>query len=105
MSDKAWKRDERKIARFFGCLRTPLSGGSSRHTRSDTLHPLLFIEVKRRKRHALLNVFHKAKALALKENKIPVVTVTEHGKKGFWLLVHCDDLLAVANQRTRARMR
>ena len=40
------KTQERRVARFFGTERTPLSGGASRHTRSDTLHPKLYIEVK-----------------------------------------------------------
>lgn len=35
-----------RVAKFFGTHRTPLSGGASRHTRSDTLHDRLFIEVK-----------------------------------------------------------
>jgi hypothetical protein len=46
--DAAWKRDERRVAAFLGSVRTPLSGGSSRHTRSDTLHSTLFVEVKTR---------------------------------------------------------
>lgn len=40
------KTQERRVARFFGTERTPLSGGASRHTRSDTLHPTLYLEVK-----------------------------------------------------------
>jgi len=40
------KTQERRVARYFGVERTPLSGGASRHTRSDTLHPDLFLEVK-----------------------------------------------------------
>ncbi len=40
------KTQERRVARFFGVERTPLSGGASRHTRSDTLHPTLYVEVK-----------------------------------------------------------
>ncbi len=43
---KAWKSLERRIAKKFGTYRTPLSGGSSRHTASDTLHPELYIEIK-----------------------------------------------------------
>lgn len=43
---KRWKTYERRVATFFGVHRTPLSGGASRHTRSDTLHPKLFIEAK-----------------------------------------------------------
>lgn len=43
---KAWKDLERRIAKRFGTHRTPLSGSSSRHTASDTLHENLYIEVK-----------------------------------------------------------
>lgn len=43
---KTWKSVELRLARMFGTNRTPLSGGNSRHTRSDTLHPRLFIELK-----------------------------------------------------------
>ncbi|RSD36561.1 MAG: hypothetical protein CI952_78 [Methanohalophilus sp.] len=43
---KAWKKLERRIAKTFGTFRTPLSGSSSRHTASDTLHDELYIEVK-----------------------------------------------------------
>lgn len=46
--DAPWKRDERSVGEFLGTYRTPLSGGNSRQTRSDTLHPTLFIEVKSR---------------------------------------------------------
>lgn len=43
---KAWKVFERRVAAELGTFRTPLSGGSSRHTRSDTLHSDLYVEVK-----------------------------------------------------------
>lgn len=43
---KSWKALERRIASKFGTFRTPLSGMSSRHTASDTMHPELYIEVK-----------------------------------------------------------
>jgi len=43
---KTWKSVELRLARMFGTERTPLSGGNSKHTRSDTLHPRLFIELK-----------------------------------------------------------
>ncbi len=96
MADKFWKKDERKVARFFGVERTPLSGGNSRHTQSDTLHPALFIEQKRRKRHAVISLWNEIKAKAKQENKIPVVCLTEHGRPGFWILVHSGDLWKVA---------
>jgi hypothetical protein len=47
---KTWKAVERRVARFFGSERTPMSGGNSKHTRSDSLHPRLYIEVKSRKK-------------------------------------------------------
>ncbi len=43
---KAWKERERVIAKLFGTKRTPLSGLSSGHTSSDTLHKEYYIEVK-----------------------------------------------------------
>ena len=99
MADKTWKRNERKIAKFFNTFRTPLSGGSSRHTRSDTLHENLFIQQKHRKKHSVISLWDATKEMADKENKIPVVTLTEHGRKGFWVMCHSGDLIAVANQR------
>lgn len=100
MSDKVWKRRERQVATFFGTNRTPLSGGSSRHTRSDTLHDSLFIECKHRKKHSAVKLWQETAELARKENKIPVVALSEKGKQGFYVLIHSSDLLAVANQRS-----
>jgi hypothetical protein len=100
MMTKTWKARERQVARFFGARgRTPLSGGSSGHTRSDTLHDHLFIEHKHRVKHAVINLWDKINPLAKKENKIPVVTLSVKGRHGFWVLVHSSDLTAVSNQR------
>lgn len=96
MADKTWKKDERKIARFFGVMRNPLSGSNSRHSESDSLHPKLFIEQKRRKRHAVIRLWDAVKAKARKEKKIPVITLTEPSRSGFWIVLHCADLEAVA---------
>lgn len=43
---QTWKKVELRIARAFGTTRTPLSGGASKHTRSDTLHPFIYCEIK-----------------------------------------------------------
>lgn len=103
MTDVAWKAIERRVAAFFGASgRTPLSGGNSGHTRSDTLSDALFIEVKQRKRHAAVKLWDEVKALAKKENKIPVVALSVKNRPGFWVMVHSSDLLAVANQRALA---
>lgn len=96
MSDKAWKQVERRIAKFFGSVRTPLSGGNSGHTRSDSLHSVLFVEAKHRKVHSAVTLWRDTKELADKEDKIPVICLAEKNKKGFWVMVHSDDLLNVA---------
>lgn len=96
MADKSWKRDERKVAEFFGCRRNPLSGSGSGVTQSDTRHERLFIEQKRRKRHAVVVLWDQVAERAAEEGKVPVVTLTEHGRRGFWVVVHADDLRGVA---------
>lgn len=91
MTDKAWKAFERRVAAFFKTERTALSGGNSKVTRSDTLHPELFIECKQRKRFAVVRLWDATKHLADKENKTPVVCLSEKGRPGFWLLIHSND--------------
>jgi hypothetical protein len=92
VSEPSWKVGERDVADFFGTNRTPLSGGSSRHTRSDTLHPTLFVEVKYRKKHAVIGLWDETAKLAAKEKKTPVVCLKERGRPGFWILVRSTDL-------------
>lgn len=98
MNPRVWKRNERAIARDFSTERTPLSGGASRITRSDTLHRVLFIDVKRRKSHGILRTFRDIAALAKLEGKIPVLALAEERAQGYWLLVHSDDALAFAKE-------
>lgn len=87
-----WKRRERQVAAFFGSARTPLSGGNSGITRADTQHPTLFIEQKHRAKHAVVTLWDQVAKLAKRENKVPVLTLTQHNRPGFWLVIHCDDL-------------
>lgn len=91
-----WKSIERKIAKFFGSERTPLSGGNSKITRSDSLHPKLFIETKYRKNFAIVKLYEETKAMAKKEKKIPVVCLAENGKPGFYIMLHSKDFADVA---------
>ena len=100
MSDKVWKKRERQVAKFFGCKRTPLSGQNSGHeTSSDVLHPHLYVEQKHRKSHAIINLWDDTAKKAEKEGKIPVVTLTQKGRPGFWVLVKSSDLMSVSNIR------
>lgn len=102
MASKTWKAIEGKIAKFFGSERTPLSGGNSKITRSDSLHDILFVETKYRVSHSAVTLWRDTKEKADVENKIPVVCLSEKGKKGFWVMCHSDDLTAVGNQRSLA---
>ena len=87
-----WKAVERRVASYFNAERTPLSGGNSKITRSDTLHNELFIEVKMRKKHSAVTLWDETNALARKEDKTPVVALAEKGRPGFWILVHSEHL-------------
>lgn len=93
MADKWWKARERQIARFFKGERNPLSGGASRHTRGDVIHDKFYIEVKSRKRFAVLELWRDIKKKADKEKKIPIVCLVEKNKNDFWILVKSDDWL------------
>jgi len=82
-----WKRHERSHARFFHTERTPLSGGSSRHTRSDSLHPILYIETKMIPKDSWLEKEWRSVVLkAEKEDKIPLMCLRVHGMHGFLIM-------------------
>lgn len=103
MPEKAWKADERKVAKFFGTVRNPLSGSASRHTGSDSLHEILFIDNKREQIHSIVNLWKKIQLKAkLEGGKIPILTLTQPKQVGFWIVVHSDDLLAVAEEAQKA---
>jgi len=87
---KAWKETERKIAKSIGTTRTPLSGGNSGHTRSDTLDDKLFIEVKCRNRFYVLSLYRQTAEMAGKENKIPVLALKENYQRGELAVIDWD---------------
>lgn len=87
MPDKPWKQAERNVARVTGGVRTPLSGGSSGHTSGDVIHPVLYVEVKYRKRFAVVSLMEKVEKKSKKERKIPVVALQQKGKKTRYYLI------------------
>lgn len=78
---KAWKAFELWVARLFGSERNPLSGGNGKHSRSDSLHPRLFISCKhtRNNHKTLFRLVEEETVKAKVENKIPVVVVGRSG--------------------------
>lgn len=85
-----WKAFERVVARFFGSTRTALSGGNSKITRSDSLHPDLYIECKYRATNALHTLYKDSEKKAGLEKKIPVICTKAKGDKGFLITIHSD---------------
>jgi len=98
MADKTWKKLERRIGKFFGTCRTPLSGISSRHTSSDIIHDKLYVECKLRKRFGVIELYKKCKPIAEKEGKTVVIALHQRNDKGDYLLIKKEDLLKVAGE-------
>jgi hypothetical protein len=92
---QSWKDVERRIAKSWGTNRTPLSGGNSGHTRSDTLHKDVYIEVKHRQEFSVVNLWEDTKKKADKEHKVPIVALHRKGSQNVLYLIEEDDLLLV----------
>ena len=92
MADKAWKRREREVARYFNGIRTSLSGGNSKVTKADVIHDELFVECKLRAKHSVISLWNETAELAKKEGKTPVIALCEKNRPGFWVMVHSSDL-------------
>lgn len=93
-----WKAAERRVAAYFGSTRTPLSGGNSKHTRSDTLSPDVFVETKYRAHSATASLFDKTAELARKEGKLPVVVLVTKRRKGFLVVTDDDTFVKLARK-------
>ena len=91
MPDKAWKKFERRVARFFGIQRNPLSGSNSSITASDTQHSELFIECKCKPASFVHTLHKETRPKAKKENKIPVLAIQNRSSPGFLLCIHSND--------------
>lgn len=93
------KQQERRVSRFFGVERTPLSGGASRHTRSDTLHPDLYIEIKSASKAESSNGYFWR---WLKRHDWPQGVLCYHRRGIYFYLMHSRCLEPEATFRIRA---
>jgi hypothetical protein len=98
----SWKRRERDGAKLFGARRQVLSGSSGRPevTCSDSTHERLFIETKLRASSSVRSLWEKARDLARRERKTPVLMLYSQHKPGALVVVHENDLAVVATELT-----
>ena len=81
MPPSTWKSVERRICRYLGSDRTPLSGSNSRHgTSSDCLHEKLYVEIKHgsavpRSWEGMQKLFMDTEQKAIQENKRPLLVM------------------------------
>jgi len=87
MPDKSWKRAERKGANLIGGVRTPLSGGASRHTHGDAIHPVIYLEMKYRKSFAVVSQIRREEEKAKREGKVAVLGFQQRGKHTRYYLI------------------
>ena len=99
MSDKTWKSVERRIAKFFGTQRTPLSGQNSRHTGADILHDKLFVEIKFRSKIPFMKTFKYTIEQAKKENKTPMVVFVEKNSRTPILMCNLYDFKKIVEEK------
>ena len=99
-----WKKRERDAAGVFGARRQVLSGSSGRaeETCSDSTLPRLYIETKLRTASSVRTLWEQARTAARRERKTPVLMLYAKGKPGALIVVHEDDLEAVAAERAVA---
>src|SRR5262245_28898632 len=101
----SWKRRERNAASLFGAQRQVLSDscGRGERSRSDTNHDRLFIETKLRASSSVRSLCEKTRELARRESKVPVLMLYAKGKPGGLIVVHENDLAAVASELATER--
>jgi hypothetical protein len=95
MADKPWKRFERYIAEIFCTTRNALSGGNSKMTRSDSLHPEVFISCKytQANNKRLRDLVAEERAKAKAEKKIAVCVVGEFDdRQNSLVVIHLKDI-------------
>lgn len=95
MADTPWKCFERYISGIFRTTRNALSGGNSKLTRSDSLHPKLFISCKytRNNHKTLRTLVAEEREKAAKEKKTAVCVIGEFDDRANAIVViHLKDI-------------
>jgi len=87
MTDKSWKKAERNVSKKLNAQRNPLSGRMGGYTSGDVIHPSLYVEVKQKKRFAVLAIMKDTEEKARKEKKIPVLVIHQGGAKRRYYII------------------
>ena len=56
-----------------------------------------------KKKHAVISLWDKTKELADLEKKTPVVALCEKNRRGFWLIIHRDDIDKVVKAKNERK--
>lgn len=103
-ADPPWKKAERRIARFHGMERNPLSGRNSGRVGDcydpGSMKPWVYIEAKHYKKHAAVTLFreHEKDVRKVDKEGLPAVALCNKGLPGFYMLIKDRDLIAYAIQ-------
>jgi hypothetical protein len=95
MADKPWKVFERYIATIFCTTRNALSGGNSKMTRSDSLHPSIFISCKytQANNKRLRDLVAEERVKAAVEKKVAVCVIGEfNDRQNSLVVLHLKDI-------------
>ena len=97
--NKAWKQMERDIAKKFGTRRSGYEQSKKKKiTSSDTFHPRLYIECKRRKRINLSSVWSQVTEGAKRERKIPLLVWKHPDMTHSLLICRMRDIKKIAKE-------
>lgn len=66
--------------------------GREDQTKSDSIHPTIFLECKLRPSHGPITVWRDAAEKAKQEKKTPLVCLMEKNRRGRWWLLHSSDV-------------
>jgi hypothetical protein len=90
-----WKNFELYVAKIFNTSRNALSGGNAKISRSDSLHPFLFLSCKYTAAFSarLRKLVDEERSKAVVENKISVVVLGQASDRSNALcIIHLKDL-------------
>ena len=105
MTDKTSKAVERRIARKLGTVRTPLSGGNGKQTRSDTLHTLFYTEIKHRAKIPFFATWKETVSRVKAENKIPMVVLHQKQSRENIVMMSLDEIEELPGELVKEKVK